>query len=80
MSLVPLDVCSHDHDEIGANGSSGKPSPLAEPSAGAGLHDTVLQRAVDMLLTRAHLDAARLSWDPATGEAPPTVRKATRAP
>lgn len=60
--------------------SSGKPSPLAEPSAGAGLHDTVLQRAVDMLLTRAHLDAARLSWDPATGEAPPTVRKATRAP
>jgi len=60
--------------------SSGKPSPLAEPAAGAGLHDTVLQRAVDMLLTRAHLDAARLTWDPATEEAPPTVRKATRAP
>jgi hypothetical protein len=44
------------------------------------VHDTVLQRAVDILLTRTHLDGANLPWGQKMNAPPPTVRKATRAP
>lgn len=56
--------------------SSGQPA--TDPNAQ--VHDTVLQRAVDILLTRAHLEAADLPWDAMPVEMPPTIRKASRAP
>jgi hypothetical protein len=56
--------------------SAGQPSPDAQSP----LHDTVLQRAVDILLTRAHLESESLSWENQPHEPPPTIRKATRAP
>ncbi|GEP46370.1 S41 family peptidase [Brevifollis gellanilyticus] len=58
--------------------STGGPANMADSNTQA--HDAVLQRAVDILVTRAHLDAVDLHWDARPGEAPPTVRKATRAP
>lgn len=56
--------------------SAGQPGADAQRP----VHDTVLQRAVDILLTRTHFDAESLRWDSKTHEAPPTIRKATRAP
>lgn len=44
------------------------------------LQDAVLQRAVDILLTRIHLESAGLSWDITSTEPTPTIRKATKAP
>jgi hypothetical protein len=42
----------------------------------AALHDTVVQRALDLLLTNDHFKAAKLSWKakPATDELPPAVK------
>jgi len=44
------------------------------------VHDSVLQRAVDLCIARSHLQEAALNWGTPSAEAPPTVRKATRAP
>jgi C-terminal processing protease CtpA/Prc len=46
----------------------------------APLRDEVLQRAVDMLLTHAHLDAMKLDWNAGPRDARPTIKKAERAP
>lgn len=55
--------------------SAGKPaSEELQP-----VHDTVLQRAVDILLTRTHLEGASLPWEKKPREPAPTIRKATRA-
>jgi hypothetical protein len=56
--------------------SAGKPSADSQQP----VHDTVLQRAVDILLTRTHLDGASLPWEQKLREPSPTIRKATRAP
>lgn len=50
------------------------------PYATESTKDPVLQRAVDMLLTRSLMDAARLDWDTPPPGQPATVRKAVRAP
>lgn len=56
-------------------------SGAAEPTTPSKAQDTVLQRAVDMLLTRSLLDASKLEWSTSPTEAQATtVRKATRAP
>jgi len=56
--------------------SAGQPATDAQRP----VHDAVLQRAVDILLTRSHLGAESLNWTHPSNEAPPTIRKATRAP
>lgn len=44
------------------------------------VHDIVLQRAVDIFITRAHFGSTRLRWDSPGAEPPPTIRKAAREP
>ena len=46
----------------------------------APLRDIVLQRAVDMLMTRRHLDAMKLDWKAGPRDARPTIKKAQPAP
>ncbi|MES2599055.1 MAG: S41 family peptidase [Verrucomicrobiota bacterium] len=58
--------------------STGGPANVADSNTQA--HDTVLQRAVDILIARMHLDSVDLHWETRPGEEPATVRKATRAP
>lgn len=58
--------------------STGGPAMIADSSTQA--HDSVLQRAVDILVTRTHLDAVNLRWNTDPEDEPSTVRKATRAP
>lgn len=56
--------------------SAGKPASEEQQP----VHDTVLQRAVDILLTRTLLEGANLPWEKNNREPAPTIRKATRAP
>lgn len=56
--------------------SAGKPATAEQQP----VHDKVLQRAVDILLTRSHLGGADLPWEKKSREPSPTIRKATRAP
>jgi len=56
--------------------SAGKPATAEQQP----VHDTVLQRAVDILLTRTHLGGADLPWEKKSREPAPTIRKAKRAP
>jgi hypothetical protein len=44
------------------------------------VHDTVLQRAVDLFITRDHFENSQLRWDTPGAEPAPTIRKAAREP
>lgn len=44
------------------------------------VHDAVLQRAVDLFITRDRFESTQLRWDKPGTEPPPTIRKAAREP
>lgn len=44
------------------------------------VHDSVLQRAVDLFITRDRFESTQLRWDTAGAEPTPTIRKASREP
>lgn len=60
--------------------STGISSSPAPPQAPLKVHDTVLQRAADLFITRARFDSSRLRWDSPGAEPAPTIRKAGREP
>jgi hypothetical protein len=52
----------------------------ATPLSPAKVHDSVLQRAVDLFITRERFESHQLRWDKAGDEPAPTIRKTSSKP